>query len=89
MGKGNYPSHYARHVPDHEWISQVAAARELGVSRLRVGILVANDHLSAAKDSYNRPGVTVDSVASEKRWRETASLGTKIKRLLLDVVGYF
>jgi hypothetical protein len=89
MGRGSYPHYYAKKVPDDEWISQAAAARELGVSRLRVGLLIANDHLSAAEDSANRSGVSISSVAVEKRWRESAPSGARLKRLFLDVVGYF
>jgi hypothetical protein len=89
VSRGNYPRLYGRLVPDSEWVSQEDAARELGVSRARVVLLVANDHLAAAKDSLDRPGVTASSVVAEKRWRATASAGARLKRAAADIIGYF
>ena len=40
------------------WVSQREAARELNVSVLRVGLLLANEHLEPAEDSERNMGVT-------------------------------
>lgn len=89
MSRSSYPRYYGSHVPDHEWLSQAEAARELRMSRLRIPLLLANDHLSAAKDSCDRPGVTVSSVVAEKSWRTSASFAARFKRLCQDILGWF
>ena len=51
------------------WVSQREAARELNVAVLRIGLLIANEHLEAAEDLERNMGVTRISLDAERRWR--------------------
>jgi len=57
------------------WVSQREAARELNVAVLRIGLLIANEHLEAAEDLERNMGVTRISLDAERRWwQETLRL---------------
>jgi hypothetical protein len=69
-------------LPSAAIVTQYEAARYLGVSPAKVGWLVFRGHLKGS-----RYGVTVGSVRDERRWRATASVGQKIRRILRDALG--
>lgn len=68
-------------MPSAAFVRQYDAARYLGISHWKVGWLVQREHLLGS-----RLGVTVGSLRKEKQWRDTASPGEKIKRVLTDTV---
>ncbi|MEU5077370.1 DNA-binding protein [Streptomyces asoensis] len=70
-------------------MSQPEAARTLGVSALRVAMLLANGRLTPAENQAGHAGVTGDSVHAEESWRAQATRRAKLTRLLIDAVGYF
>ncbi|MEU5249639.1 DNA-binding protein [Streptomyces asoensis] len=79
----------ATRVRDDAWMSQPEAARTLGVSALRVAMLLANGRLTPAENQAGHAGVTGDSVHAEESWRAQATRRAKLTRLLIDAVGYF
>ncbi|WP_415954520.1 DNA-binding protein [Streptomyces sp. KLOTTS4A1] len=76
-------------VEDDTWISQPDAARHLGVSLPRIGMLIANGHMTPAHNSAGRAGVTIASVQAEETWRANATTRAKIARLLKDTINWF
>lgn len=91
--KKGYPGvmHVRRAVvaaQESEWISQFDAAATLGVPVLRVGVLIANDHLVAAENEQGQAGVTRDSVERELAWRSSASRPRRALRILRDTVNW-
>ncbi|THA90022.1 DNA-binding protein [Streptomyces sp. LRa12] len=76
-------------VKDDAWMSQPEAAHYLGIALLRVGMLIANAHLTPAEDPAGRAGVTTVSVEAEKTWRADASIRAKAIRLLKDTTNWF
>ena len=57
------------------WVSQREAAREMNVAVLRIGLLIANEHLAAKEDLERNMGVTGISLDAERRWwQETLRL---------------
>lgn len=76
-------------VPDEDWMSQFEAADLLRVGMFRIGVLIANGHLTAAEDSCGRAGVQKGSVDREREWRSSASITGLAGRLLRDAFRYF
>ncbi|MFD9793720.1 DNA-binding protein [Streptomyces sp. NPDC059070] len=76
-------------VEDSAWISQPDAARRLGVSTARLGMVIANGHLTPAHNSAGRAGVTIISVQAEEAWRANATIRAKSLRLLRDTINWF
>jgi hypothetical protein len=70
-------------MPSVALVSQRDAARYLGVSQWKVGMLVSGGYLMG-------PGheVTAGSLQIEKEWRATAARGQKIKRRLRGVLTW-
>lgn len=75
-------------VADQEWLSQQDAARQLGVTLPKVGMLIANDHLVGAGSSNDDMGVTVASLEAEAAWRQSASARARIGRIVRDLVRW-
>ncbi|MHA6759941.1 DNA-binding protein [Streptacidiphilus sp. PAMC 29251] len=75
-------------VGDDAWLSQPAAAAELGIAVIRIGVLIACEHLTPAENQAGHAGVTRVSVAAEHHWRQTASLRAKLTRLAKDTIGF-
>jgi hypothetical protein len=67
-------------VPAAEWVSQFDAADTLGVSVLRIGGLIANDHLDPAENPEGVAGVTKNSLKREMVWRRNATPWDRLKR---------
>ena len=85
-----YPKY--SNVPQMEspaWVSQRQAARELSVSVLRIGLLMANEHLEPAEDSERNMGVTRISLDAERRWRRETPLAIRFLRPVRDTVNRF
>jgi hypothetical protein len=76
-------------VADDAWLSQPEAARQLGITLFRIGVLIACGHLRPAENSAGRAGVTITSVQAEKTWRDSATYRAKTLRLLKDMIGFF
>ncbi|MFE7330191.1 DNA-binding protein [Streptomyces sp. NPDC057565] len=76
-------------VEDNAWMSQPEAARQLGVTLTRIGMLMANGHLTPAENPAGRPGVTTASVQVEETWRANAPIRAKVARLLKDTISWF
>ena len=70
-------------------MSQREAARELNVAVLRIGLLIANEHLEAAEDLERNMGVTRISLDAERRWRQETPLAVRLLRPLRDSVNWF
>lgn len=70
------------------WVSQREAARRLNVSVLRVGLLIANEHLEPAEDGERNMGVTLISLAAERRWRRETPLALRLLRPFRDAVNW-
>ncbi|MBO0512989.1 DNA-binding protein [Streptomyces beijiangensis] len=70
-------------------MSQPDAARRLGVSLARLGMLIANGRMTPAHNSASRAGVTIVSVQAEETWRANATIRAKIVRLLKDTINWF
>ncbi|MBM9507924.1 DNA-binding protein [Actinacidiphila acididurans] len=75
-------------MSDAAWMSESEAARQLGVSVLRIGALVSCDHLTLAKNPAGHVGITAASVRTEKHWKQTASRKAKLIRLLKDMMTF-
>ncbi|MEU3549101.1 DNA-binding protein [Streptomyces longwoodensis] len=76
-------------VEDAAWLSQPEAARRLGVTLLRVAVLIVNRRLIPAENPAGHAGVTTASVQAEKAWRANATKRAKLARLLKDTVSWF
>jgi len=72
-----------------DWVSQREAARELNVAVLRIGLLIANEHLAAKEDLERNMGVTGISLDAEHRWRQETPLAVRLLRPLRDSVNWF
>lgn len=70
-------------------MSQPEAARHLGIALVRVGMLIANGHLTPAENPAGRAGVTAASVEAEKTWRVSAAIRAKSLRFLKDTLNWF
>ncbi|MFE3857914.1 DNA-binding protein [Streptomyces griseorubiginosus] len=79
----------ADRVEDDAWMSQPEAARYLGIALTRVGMLIANGHLTPAENPAGRAGVTTASVEAEETWRANATIRAKSTRLLKDTINWF
>ncbi|MGV9250209.1 DNA-binding protein [Streptomyces sp. NPDC003697] len=80
----------ADRIEDDAWMSQPEAARYLGIALTRVGMLIANGHLTPAENPAGRAGVTTTaSVEAEKTWRANATIRAKSTRLLKDTINWF
>ncbi|MCX5165288.1 DNA-binding protein [Streptomyces sp. NBC_00264] len=76
-------------VEDNIWMSQPEAARHLGIALTRIGMLIANGHLTPAENPAGRAGVTTASVQAEETWRANATIRAKFARLLKDTINWF
>jgi hypothetical protein len=76
-------------VEDDAWSSQPEAARRLGVTLIRVGMLIANRRLIPAENPAGQAGVTTASVQAEETWRANATKRAKLARLLKDTINWF
>lgn len=76
-------------VSDENWMSQPNAARHLGITLARVGVLIANRHLTPEENPAGQAGVTVADVHSEATWRAGAPPRAKLGRLLRDTLNWF
>ncbi|WP_333735688.1 DNA-binding protein [Streptomyces sp. IBSBF 2806] len=76
-------------VEDDAWMSQPDAARHLGVTLIRVGVLIANRRLIPAENPAGRAGVTTAGVLAEETWRANATKRAKLTRLLKDTINWF
>ena len=76
-------------VEDDAWMSQPEAARHLGVTLIRVGMLIANRRLIPAENPAGRAGVTTASVQTEETWRANATKRAKLTRPLKDTINWF
>ncbi|OAR26788.1 DNA-binding protein [Streptomyces sp. ERV7] len=76
-------------VEDNAWMSQPDAARRLGVSLARLGMLIANGRMTPVHNPAGRAGVTIASVQTEEAWRANATIRAKIARLLKDTINWF
>ena len=74
--------------PDDEWLSQYDAARELGISVLRVGWRLACENLTPAHNSRREAGVTRASVVRDREWLATASRWAKGFRVLKGLLRW-
>ncbi|WP_439944295.1 DNA-binding protein [Streptomyces sp. BBFR115] len=70
-------------------MSQPVAARHLGIALIRVGMLIANGHLTPAENSTGQAGVTTTSVQAEKTWRANTTIPAKLARILKDTINWF
>ncbi|MEW2051067.1 DNA-binding protein [Streptomyces sp. NPDC005476] len=73
---------------DDAWMSQREAARHLGVTLIRVGMLIANRRLIPTESLAGQAGVTTASVQAEETWRATATKRAKLARLLKDTINW-
>lgn len=76
-------------VEDDAWSSQPEAARSLGITLIRVGMLIANRRLIPAENPAGQAGVTTASVQAEETWRANATKRAKLARLLKDTINWF
>ncbi|MGA5418027.1 DNA-binding protein [Streptomyces pseudogriseolus] len=76
-------------IEDDAWMSQPDAARHLGVTLIRVGMLIANRRLIPAENPAGQAGVTTASVQAEETWRANATKRAKLTRLLKDTINWF
>jgi hypothetical protein len=76
-------------VEDAAWMSQPEAARRLGVTLIRVGMLIANRRLIPAENPAGQAGVTTASVQAEETWRANATKRAKLARLAKDTINWF
>ena len=83
-----YPKGYAVLLKQPAWVDQADAARELGVSMWRIGVLIANDHLQTAETSDLRMGVSRASLDAEAAWRAGAGIGGRVSRLGRDAINW-
>jgi hypothetical protein len=60
----------------------------LGIAVIRIGMLIACDHLVPAENSAGQAGVTRASVDAEHHWRQNATLRAKLTRLAKDTFGF-
>jgi hypothetical protein len=84
----HYPKNMAVKLEAPEWVSQETAANELDVNLLRIGLLIANDHLEAAETTARLMGVSRDSLDAEKHWRQSSSFINRVKRLAQDSINW-
>jgi hypothetical protein len=89
MGAGGYLLAKTDRVEDGVWMSQPEAAHYLGIALIRIGVLIANDHLAPAENPLGQSGVTTASVETEKMWRANATIRAKSIRLLKDTIRWF
>ena len=75
-------------VGDDEWLSQPDAAARLGIAVIRVGVLIACEHLVPAHNPAGHAGLTRASVDTEHHWRQNATLRAKLTRLAKDTIGF-
>lgn len=75
-------------VGDGEWLSQPDAASRLGIAVIRIGVLIACEHLVPVQNSAGHAGVTRSSVEAEHHWRQNATLRAKLTRLAKDTIGF-
>ncbi|MFG2439714.1 DNA-binding protein [Streptomyces sp. NPDC048508] len=73
-------------VEDGAWMSQPDAARHLGVTLIRVGMLITNRRLIPAENPAGQAGVTTASVLAEETWRANATKRAKLTRHLKDAI---
>lgn len=76
-------------VEANQWVAQPDAADILGVSVLRVGMLIANGHLEPVERSDGYAGVSRTSVEDERRWRSSTGLRKRLFRCLRDCLRWF
>ena len=76
-------------VEDDAWMSQPEAARHLGVTLIRVGMLIANRRLIPAENPAGQAGVTTASVQAEETWQANATKRAKLARFLKDTINWF
>ncbi|MFF1687136.1 MULTISPECIES: DNA-binding protein [unclassified Streptomyces] len=76
-------------IEDTAWMCQLDAARRLGVSLARLGMLIANGRITPAHNSAGRAGDTIVSVEAEETWRAHATIRAKIARLMKDTINWF
>ena len=76
-------------VEGDAWMSQPEAACHLGVTLIRVGMLIANRRLMPAENPAGQAGVTTASVQAEETWRANATKRAKLARLLKDTINWF
>lgn len=77
-------------------MSQEAAAKELGVSLMKVGYLISHEHLEPATTASKVwgtptvpiPGVTRTSVDSELAWRDNSSRRQRAWRITKDMLRW-
>lgn len=74
--------------PDNEWMSQSEAARELGISIVRVGWRIACGYLTPAHNSKHEAGVTRTSVELDRDWLAAASWKSKSFRTFKGLVRW-
>ncbi|THA32119.1 DNA-binding protein [Streptomyces sp. A1277] len=75
-------------VTTDAWASQHEAARILGVSVGKIGVLIATDHLTPAHNPAGEAGVTRVSLFEEVDWRTTATISKKMRRLFKDSIKF-
>ena len=75
-------------VRDEDWMDLQGAAEELGVSRWRLRLLVANGHIYRARNSNGDLGAALDSVHAEAQWRHGASALKRARRLAGDALTW-
>lgn len=70
-------------VAEDRWLSNEAAARELGTSPERLAFgPIAVGALQRATNSTGVVGVTLDSVRAEAQWRQSASTPARLRRVV-------
>ena len=74
---------------DEAWSSQSEAVRRLGVTLIRVGILIANRRLIPAENPAGQAGVTTVSVQAEETWRAKAMKRAKLARFMKETINRF
>lgn len=72
-------------VDSADWVSQVEAATQLGVSVMRLGLWVSSRRLTPAHSSTGQAGVTKESLDSVRRERLGAGPFRRFGQLIIDV----
>ncbi|THA70681.1 DNA-binding protein [Streptomyces sp. A0958] len=75
-------------VAMEDWISQHEAARILGISVGRIGMLISTGHLAPAHSPTGEAGVTKISLREEADWRKSATIFGKMHRILKDSIKF-
>lgn len=74
-------------VPSDRFLTQAAAAERLGTGAgMRLGYLIACGALEPAFLADGTEGVTLESVETEMAWRESATVGMKMRRRLKHAI---